>query len=80
MGYTFGHLKSGTDVRGIAVGENITLTDEAVCAISRAFVKWLSLKSGKTNFKIAVGNDSTLTYTGIQTPSVAMSGISISGK
>ena len=60
MGKTFEHLKSGTDVRGTAVGENITLTDGAVCAISRAFVKWLNVKSGKTRFKIAVGNDSRI--------------------
>ena len=60
MGATYGHLKSGTDIRGIAVGENITLTDTVVCAISRAFVKWLSDKSGKSHFKIAVGNDSRI--------------------
>ena len=57
---SLGHLKSGTDVRGIAVGENITLTDEAVRDISRAFVKWLSEKYGKSAFKIAVGNDSRI--------------------
>ena len=54
------HLKSGTDVRGIAVGDNITLTDDAVFAITKAFVKWLSLKYGKNNFKIAAGNDSRI--------------------
>ena len=56
----YGHLKSGTDVRGTAVGENMTLTDEAVVNISRAFIKWLSEKYGKTRFKIAVGNDSRI--------------------
>ena len=60
MGLKLGHLKSGTDVRGIAIGENITLTDEAVRDISRAFVRWLNIKSGKTSFKIAVGNDSRI--------------------
>lgn len=60
MSITYGQLKSGTDVRGIAVGENITLTDEAVLAISRAFIKWLSCKYKKTRFKIAVGNDSRI--------------------
>ena len=60
MGLSLRHLKSGTDVRGIAVGENTTLTDNAVCAISRAFVRWLNLKSEKTYFKIAVGNDSRI--------------------
>lgn len=53
-------LKSGTDVRGIAVESKnspITLTDEAIYLIVRAFVKWLSAKSGKRAKKIAVGND-----------------------
>ena len=53
-------LKSGTDVRGVAVGEGLTLTDEAVGAIMRAFVKWLGLKYGGTNFKIAAGHDSRI--------------------
>lgn len=53
-------LKSGTDVRGIAVGDNITLTDEAVTLISRAFIVWLNKKYGKTKFKIAVGHDSRI--------------------
>lgn len=53
-------LKSGTDVRGIASGDGVTLTDEAVNLISRAFVKWLNLKYGRNTFKIAVGNDSRI--------------------
>ncbi|MBD5632681.1 MAG: phosphomannomutase/phosphoglucomutase [Clostridia bacterium] len=55
-------LKSGTDVRGVAVGDNapVTLTDEAVTKISKAFYKWLTLKTGKTNLKIALGNDSRI--------------------
>ena len=53
-------LKSGTDVRGIAVGDNITLTDEAVTLISRAFIVWLNKKYNKTKFKIAVGHDSRI--------------------
>ena len=56
----FKKLKSGTDVRGVAVGDAITMTDEAVLAISRAFIKWLSLKYKKTRFKIAVGHDSRI--------------------
>lgn len=61
-GFTLKQLKSGTDVRGVAVGDfsPVTLTDEAVVKISRAFVKWLSLKYCKSVFKIAVGNDSRL--------------------
>lgn len=55
-------LKSGTDVRGVAVEgkEKITLTDEAVTSISKAFLKWLAEKTGKTSLKIAVGNDSRI--------------------
>lgn len=56
----FKKLKSGTDVRGVAAGDKITLTDEAVLAISKAFVKWLGLKYGKDSFKIAVGHDSRI--------------------
>ncbi|MDE6868506.1 MAG: phosphomannomutase/phosphoglucomutase, partial [Clostridia bacterium] len=59
---TYKQLKSGTDVRGIAVGDNspVTLTDEAVITISRAFAKWLKARLGKSRLKIAVGNDSRI--------------------
>ncbi len=55
-------LKSGTDVRGIAVDDRspVTLTDEAVNLICMAFCKWLNFKYGKNSFKIAVGNDSRI--------------------
>lgn len=54
------HLKSGSDVRGVAVaydGAKITLTREALGDITRAFLKWLSVKTGKKTLKIAVGYD-----------------------
>ncbi|MGN0806138.1 MAG: phosphomannomutase/phosphoglucomutase [Candidatus Coproplasma sp.] len=54
------HLKSGSDVRGVAVAtdvDDVTLTREAIGDIIRAFLKWLSLKSGKKTPKIAVGYD-----------------------
>lgn len=56
----YSHLKSGTDIRGVAVKSPINkleLTNEAVNDIVRAFLKWLSDKCGKSNLKIAVGND-----------------------
>lgn len=56
----FKRLKSGTDVRGVAVGDTITLTDEAVTYITRAFIVWLSKRYKKTRFKIAVGHDSRI--------------------
>ena len=53
-------LKSGTDVRGVAVAGDlkVNLTEEAVRLIVSAFVKWLSLKLNKSKFRIAIGNDS----------------------
>lgn len=53
-------LKSGSDIRGIAVETEdnaVTLTVEAICDITNAFLKWLSEKLGKPALKIAVGND-----------------------
>lgn len=55
-------LKSGTDVRGVAVADKlpVTLTDQAVCDITRAFAVWFKEKFGKKKLKIAVGNDSRI--------------------
>lgn len=55
-------LKSGTDIRGVAVeaGTPITLTDGAVDIICRAFTTWLSAKYNKKPLKIAIGNDSRI--------------------
>ncbi|MBQ6899090.1 MAG: phosphomannomutase/phosphoglucomutase, partial [Clostridia bacterium] len=55
-------LKSGTDIRGTAVGENIELTDEAVMKIASAFVSYLSSRTGikKENITLAVGHDSRI--------------------
>ena len=60
MDCNLSRLKSGTDIRGVALGENVELTDGVIGAVCAAFVKWLSLKSGRKNFKIAVGHDSRL--------------------
>jgi len=57
---SYSFLKSGTDIRGIAINSanhSVELTNEAVNDIVRAFLKWLSLKCGKSDLKIAVGND-----------------------
>lgn len=57
-------LKSGSDIRGIALGsdKNIELKNNIVKDICRAFAKWVS-KREKLNFKditISVGHDSRL--------------------
>lgn len=60
----YGKLKSGTDIRGVAIaseGKPATLTEKAVSDLAGAFALWLSRKTGKTRLKIAVGHDSRLT-------------------
>ena len=60
------HLKSGTDVRGVAVATEkcpeIQLTDDIVKYISTAFIKFLSEKTGKTysDLTVSVGHDSRI--------------------
>ncbi len=60
------HLKSGTDVRGVAVATKeypeIQLTDEVVKAISGSFIEFLCEKSGKNahELTVSVGHDSRI--------------------
>ena len=56
-------LKSGTDIRGVAVKtetEEVELTDEVVEKICTAFIIWLRKKENKEDIKIAVGHDSRI--------------------
>jgi len=55
-------LKSGTDIRGTAVGENVELTDEAIIKIASAFLSYLTEKTGvpKGEITLAVGHDSRI--------------------
>lgn len=57
-------LKSGTDVRGVALegvpGEAVNLTDEAVAGIVKAFLYRLAQKTGKKKLTLAIGHDSRL--------------------
>ena len=58
-------LRNGTDVRGVAMDgvaeEPITLTEEAVENVAKAFCVWLISRTGKTQVRVAVGHDSRLT-------------------
>ena len=60
------HLKSGTDVRGVAVATEkypeIQLTDDVVKFISKSFIKFLSNKTGKaySDLLVSVGHDSRI--------------------
>ena len=55
-------LKSGTDIRGTAVGESVELTDDAVRRIACAFVSYKCEKNGcgKEDITLAVGHDSRI--------------------
>lgn len=55
-------LKSGTDIRGTAVGENAELTDDAVRKIASAFIFRICEKTGlaKEDITLAVGHDSRI--------------------
>ena len=57
-------LKNGSDVRGIFMENRevlpVTLTEEAVADIAKAFCVWLISHTGKVNVTIAVGYDSRI--------------------
>ena len=57
-------LQNGTDVRGVATegvkNQPITLTEEAVETIAKAFCVWLVSHTGKTAVRVAVGYDSRI--------------------
>ena len=56
-------LKSGTDVRGCAMGEKAVLTNEVALCIGGAFITWLCEKTGKhpEQLTVAIGRDSRIT-------------------
>ena len=56
------HLVSGTDVRGVAMGEQAELTAEAAARIAAAYGHWLSARQDKEagEIRIGVGMDSRI--------------------
>lgn len=58
------HLKSGTDIRGVALegveGQHVDLTGEVIEKIAAAFALWLKEKTGKSENTVALGRDSRL--------------------
>lgn len=65
------NLKNGTDVRGTATegvqGDPVTLTDEAVSAVAKAFYAWAAEKTGLSAPVVAVGHDSRLSAKHLET-------------
>jgi len=56
-------LKSGSDVRGTAVGDGCVLTQDVVTALGMAFVHFLTEVKGKkaSDISVAIGRDSRIT-------------------
>ncbi|MBO4264772.1 MAG: phosphomannomutase/phosphoglucomutase [Clostridia bacterium] len=63
---TWKHLKSGTDIRGVALegveGQHVDLGLDTVSAIGKAFAVWLTNKTGKSadSLTVSIGRDSRL--------------------
>ncbi|WP_066686134.1 phosphohexomutase domain-containing protein [Christensenella intestinihominis] len=53
-------LQNGSDIRGIALGDDANLTQQAARDLAAAFVSWLSARTGSAP-KIAIGMDSRVT-------------------
>ena len=55
-------LKSGSDVRGVAVGENAPLTEHVAMCLCMAFARYVAKHVGKpvTQVTIAIGRDSRI--------------------
>lgn len=55
-------LKSGSDVRGVAVGENAPLTEHVAMCLGMAFARYVAKHVGKpvTQVTIAIGRDSRI--------------------
>lgn len=72
-------LKSGSDVRGIAVGDNAALTPHVAQCIGMAFAQLVSERTGKPISQVAVsiGRDSRITGSALLT--AAAEGISKAG-
>ncbi len=63
-------LKSGTDIRGVAVETSehaVELTDKAVYDLTGGFCVWLKESGAKTGARIAVGHDSRISAERIKT-------------
>ena len=59
----FSHFKSGSDIRGFALGDEsnpLYMSDEMIMRCTAAFVLWLKAKSGKSRLYVSVGHDSRL--------------------
>ncbi|MEZ4508854.1 MAG: phosphomannomutase/phosphoglucomutase [Eubacteriales bacterium] len=64
MGIEYRKLQNGSDIRGVAMegieGQPVTLTQEVVTNIAKAFVLFLQEKFNKSDLRLSIGRDSRL--------------------
>lgn len=63
MSMDYSKFKSGSDIRGYALGDEanpLYMSDEMVMRCAYAFSKWLKNKTGKSELFVSVGHDSRL--------------------
>ena len=76
-------LQNGSDIRGIALegvaDEHVNLTNDAAFEIGKAFVAWLSKKTGKPADKLSIGVGRDARLTGPSIGKAVMCGIKIAG-
>ena len=64
MAIEYKKLQNGSDIRGVAMegieGQPVTLTQEAVTNIAKAFVLFLQERTGKSELRLSIGRDSRL--------------------
>ena len=76
-------LQNGSDIRGIALegvaDEHVNLTNDAAFEIGKAFVAWLSKKTGKPADKLSIGVGRDARLTGPSIGKAVMSGIKFAG-
>ncbi|MBR5782816.1 MAG: phosphomannomutase/phosphoglucomutase [Clostridia bacterium] len=65
------HLKSGTDIRGVALGDNITLTNEIAGDCAAAFAEFLKEKYPDRSLCVAVGHDPRISSPALAAAAVA---------
>ena len=55
-------LKSGSDVRGVAVGENRTLTPHVAACLGMAFARFVAEKKHKSVTQVTIARDATAAF------------------
>lgn len=60
-------LQNGSDIRGVALGENANLTPQAATQLATAFAVWLKNNVEAESYTVAIGIDSRVTGSSLKT-------------